>query len=101
MRLTELQRTTIKQAAIICFSPTVIVRLFGSRLDDYKSGGDIDLLIQTDICEPEQIARAHTRFIAKLYGKMDEQKIDLLIDYPQRRKRLPIYDIAYKQGVIL
>lgn len=30
---------------------------------------------------------------------MDEQKIDLLIDYPQRSKRFPIYDIAYKQGL--
>jgi hypothetical protein len=47
MRLTELQIAAIRETAAEIFGNDAGVWLFGSRTDDQKRGGDIDLLIQT------------------------------------------------------
>lgn len=43
MRLTDQEIETIRTAAREVFGPDAVVRLFGSRLDDARQGGDIDL----------------------------------------------------------
>lgn len=48
MRLTELQRTIIRQTVSGIAGPDAQVILFGSRLDDSARGGDLDLLIESD-----------------------------------------------------
>ena len=48
MRLTNPEMVTIRNAAAAVFGPTAQVRLFGSRLDDTLSDGDIDLFIEVD-----------------------------------------------------
>jgi len=48
MRLTELQRTIIRQTVSRIAGPDALVILFGSRLDDSARGGDLDLLIESD-----------------------------------------------------
>ena len=101
MRLTPHERQVIQQAANDCFGSQTVVRLFGSRTDDERRGGDIDLLIDTPLGDPALIAQAHLRFVAKLYTQLGEQKIDVLIDYPSRQVDLPIYQIAREQGVLL
>jgi predicted nucleotidyltransferase len=101
MRLTERQRQVLKEATAACFEPSATVRLFGSRVDDTRKGGDIDLLIETAIDDPQLIAAAYIRFVARLYRELGEQKVDVLIDYPGRTQRLPIYDVAREQGVTL
>ncbi len=101
MRLTHYERQVIKQSASACFGERAEVRLFGSRADDARRGGDIDLLIDTPLTDPALIAQAHVRFVAKLYAQLGEQKIDVLIDYPHRQIDLPIYRIARQQGVVL
>ena len=78
-----------------------MVRLFGSRLDDSKRGGDIDLLITTQLSDPAQIARAHSRFLAQVYARLGEQKLDVLIDYPHSQQQLPVYRVARETGVVL
>ena len=70
------------------------------RADDARRGGDIDLLIETELCDPAQIARAHTQFLARVYTALGEQKIDVLIDYPARQSQSPIYEVA-RHGVLL
>jgi predicted nucleotidyltransferase len=100
MRLTPQQHHIITQAARDCFDPAVRVRLFGSRMDDARKGGDIDLLIETQWQDAAQIARAHTQFLARLYTALGEQKIDVLIDHPARQSQAPIYALA-KQGALL
>lgn len=101
MRLTPFELGILKQAADNSFEPGVVVRLFGSRVQDDKRGGDIDLLIETSINEPAQIAQAHTRFLSQIYSQLGEQKVDVLIDYPAREKRPPIFELARAQGVVL
>lgn len=100
MRLTPLQRQVFIQTARECFEPLAQVRLFGSRAVNSRKGGDIDLLIETQLQDPARIARAHTQFLSRVYLALGEQKIDVLIDYPGRQSQSPIYDVA-KQGLLL
>lgn len=75
--------------------------LFGSRVDDNKRGGDIDLLIETDQVDIDAIARAEVSFQTKIQTKLGEQKIDVLLDYPSRKTRPPIFYVAKQTGILL
>jgi hypothetical protein len=101
MRLNPHQRQTIKQAAHTCFGTDATVRLFGSRIDDSKRGGDIDLLISTSLTDLAAIARAEVAFQVQVQQALGEQRIDLLVDYPGRRVRPPIFTIAEQTGLRL
>lgn len=101
MRLTDQQRTLIRATVAETFGPEANVWLFGSRVDDSKRGGDIDLLIETSRIDVDAIARAEISFLTKLQMKLGEQKIDLLIDYPSRKTRPPILSIAKQSGILL
>ncbi len=74
MRLKEFERTAIL-TTVRCFDEHAVVYLFGSRVDDAKKGGDIDLLVLS-----EQLSRDDKRAIkSRLYELIGEQKIDLLL----------------------
>ena len=75
--------------------------LFGSRADDSKRGGDIDLLIETDQTDINALTRAEITFLTQLQMKLGEQKIDVLLDYPSRKTRPPIFAIAKTTGILL
>ena len=77
------------------------VWLFGSRADDSKRGGDIDLLIETDQTDINALTRAEITFLTQLQMKLGEQKIDVLLDYPSRKTRPPIFAIAKTTGILL
>jgi predicted nucleotidyltransferase len=51
MRLSDAERGAIRRA-IADFDPEAMVYLFGSRTDDTKRGGDIDLLIMVCMSLP-------------------------------------------------
>lgn len=57
MRLTQRETAVIREAANRCFGPEAVVRLFGSRLDDRKRGGDIDLYVETTFDDREVALR--------------------------------------------
>lgn len=99
MRLTTQQKTTIKQVVLELCSADTNVFLFGSRLDDNKKGGDIDLLIQIEheVTNPALLA---TQIQAKVMRQIGEQKIDALLMAPNLT-HLPIHDVAFEQGVLL
>ena len=101
MRLTDHERETLKRAAIDSFGRDVRLRLFGSRADDSRKGGDIDLLVNTMQTDPSAIAKAHTRFLGAVYASLGEQKLDVLIDYPGRTHRPPIFNLAHQEGIVL
>lgn len=101
MRRSEFERNALKRAAIESFGAGTRVRLFGSRVDDQRKGGDIDLLLEVPLSDPAAIARAHTRFLCGVYAQMGEQKLDVLIDFPGRQMHAPIFDIARREGVVL
>jgi predicted nucleotidyltransferase len=101
MRLSSTEQQAIRTAAAECFGPDATVRLFGSRARPDGRGGDIDLLIETHQSDPNLVSHAHTRFLALLYGRLGEQKIDVLVDYPGRRFHPPVYAVARQEGVML
>lgn len=101
MRLSDQQRAIIRATVAETFGAGAAVWLFGSRVDDSKRGGDIDLLIETDQVDVDAIARAEISFMTKIQAKLGEQKIDVLLDYPSRKTRPPIFSIAKQTGILL
>jgi len=74
MRLNFKEQLSIKQT-ISQFDPNALVYLFGSRVDENKRGGDIDLLVFSKrLCSTEK-----RKIKIKLYELIGEQKIDLVI----------------------
>jgi predicted nucleotidyltransferase len=71
----------LKEAILEVCGEDTQVFLFGSRLDDNKKGGDIDLLIKVNqvVTNPAWIV---AKVQAKVMIKLGEQKIDVLIDAP-------------------
>ncbi|HLP44838.1 MAG TPA: nucleotidyltransferase domain-containing protein [Candidatus Kapabacteria bacterium] len=74
MRLTEAEVSAIKDS-VNMFDPEAKIYLFGSRAEDMKKGGDIDLFVIS-----KKITRAERRKIKlRIYDKIGEQKIDMVI----------------------
>jgi len=102
MRLTSQQIDHIKLAAREVFSTAVDVRLFGSRLDDDKRGGDIDLLIEpAQSLSATEVVSRRQRFVAQLYQRLGEQRIDVLIAPVGQRDDRPVVAAARKEGQYL
>ncbi|MBT8420813.1 MAG: nucleotidyltransferase domain-containing protein [Gammaproteobacteria bacterium] len=99
MRLTERQKKTIHDAALQTFGPEAVVRLFGSRLDDHKKGGDIDLLVESPgLVENAGLIAA--RMSAKIQMQLGERKIDILYTWPGCPQS-PVHRSALREGVVL
>jgi predicted nucleotidyltransferase len=101
MRLTSDQQFAIRTTVAETFGDEASIWLFGSRVDDNKRGGDIDLLIETKQSDVAAIVRAELAFVTKLQMKLGEQKIDVLVDYPTRHYTPPIFTIAKQTGIRL
>lgn len=98
MRLTPDEIAAIKDTAAEIFGAAAVVRLFGSRIDDTKRGGDIDLHI---VVAPEQEDfRLKQAFVVGLWARIGEQRIDVLLEGRGRAAR-PIEVIARRDGVVL
>lgn len=99
MRLTETQRTAIKASVANIIDTDSRVWLFGSRADDTKLGGDIDLLIETDKTLPNRVT-ALCRLEGNLVMKLGDRKIDIILK-DARTPEAPVHRAARKQGVLL
>jgi len=99
MRLTEQQKHIIRQLVTSIVGSEVQIMLFGSRLDDDKKGGDIDLLLtfQKELEHPAQLS---AKLSAQLMRQLQGRSVDILLLAPNL-KRLPIHDIAQKNGIVL
>jgi predicted nucleotidyltransferase len=84
MRLSEFEMESIKTLALHHFGTDVHVFLFGSRTNDEKRGGDIDLFIRNQNEEYLNI-RTKISFIADLMFKIGEQSIDVVLDKPEMK----------------
>ena len=91
MRLTPTEIEAISQT-IRFLDDQARIRLFGSRADDAKRGGDIDLLILSE--KLTESDRGTIRL--SLHEKMGEQKIDIVI---ARDLSDPFVRVAYNEGV--
>lgn len=75
------------------------VRLFGSRVDEQAKGGDVDLLLEMTQAPPNA-ARLAAAVAGRVSRALHGRRVDVLIDAPGLR-RLPIHEVARRQGVLL
>ena len=96
MRLTDTQIETIRRDARELAGKAAHIWLFGSRLDDDKRGGDIDLMLELvePVAHPAQLA---ARLSARLYLNLDGHSVDVVVSAPNLQ-RLPIHDVAFSTG---
>jgi predicted nucleotidyltransferase len=105
MRLNDDQIQAIRQAATNAFGQGTSVWLFGSRVDDAKKGGDIDLLVcpqvrsAEDAAEPQQTFMQKIKMLNLLERYLGERKIDLVVEQAQDPR--PIVEVAHKTGIKL
>jgi predicted nucleotidyltransferase len=95
MRLTTEETRAINSTFKEVFQ-TGTIYLFGSRVDDSKRGGDIDLYIVTET--KENLITKKIDFLVKLKEKIGNQKIDVVIS---RDKNRPIEQKALTEGMVL
>lgn len=91
MRLTEQQTQLIVRGVQRHLGPRSRIWLFGSRLDDAKRGGDIDLFVETE----QQPLRNELRCKIEL-----EETLDMPVDLIVRgfEQHSPIAGIAKSEG---
>lgn len=76
MRLEKIIINKIKEAIYDSFG-NVNIYLFGSRTDDMKKGGDIDLAIDVNI-STSQFRKNKIKFLTNLFKKDFDLKIDIV-----------------------
>lgn len=96
MRLTSFEIKSIKKTFLDVFKEGKIY-LFGSRVDDTKKGGDIDLYL-VPVTSNENEGLKKVEFLIQLESLIGEQKIDVVIAKDRHRS---IEKIAIKEGILL
>lgn len=93
MRLSPDEIKAIKET-VQSFDADAKVWLYGSRTDDNKRGGDIDLLIFSQKINFSD----KLKIKVQLYKKIGEQKIDMII---ARDNKKPFVRIALENAILL
>lgn len=96
MRLSVTEVAAIKQLIAAIFGETAEVRLFGSRVDDSKRGGDVDLYVT-----PVQRDDWYLKRVACL-GELERAlpyPVDLVVAEPDASRSID--RIALQSGVVL
>lgn len=100
MRLNPKEINAIKEVAKMVFGEDSTIRLFGSRTDDTKKGGDIDLLVQcNNIISREVQYQLKIKFLVELKKIIGDQKIDILIDQGQQSEH--VFRAVKKTSILL
>ena len=99
MRLNAQHIERLKRVAVEEAGQHARLRLFGSRLDDAATGGDVDLLLESTapVAEPAVLV---ARMAARASRVLGGRKVDVVLTAPNL-KRLPIHEAALQGGVVL
>lgn len=95
MRLSQNYISVIKENFLNTFKSGKIY-LFGSRIDDEKRGGDIDLYLVLD--DHTDLFQKKIKFLSRIKRALGEQKIDVIFN--ENSERL-IEQEAKKWGIAL
>ena len=95
MRLSKREIEAILQVAEDIYGTDVKVYLFGSRLDDSRRGGDIDLLVRTTSAKKGILDRV--RMASRIKSLIGDQKIDIIGDYEDNQ----VVQEVLKNGILL
>ena len=100
MRLSEYEKEVIVSSAKNNFGENTRVILFGSRTNDVRKGGDIDLFVQPGIyTSPEEMLKKKINMLIEMEQKLGEQKIDIIIQ--QINDNRAIVKTAGKKGIAI
>lgn len=101
MRLNQHQIEILKQIATEIFGTQAKLMLFGSRTDDNRRGGDIDLYV-TGFNQPsDQLFDAKLHFLVKAKQALGEQRIDVVFSPAPGQPMQPIHTEAQRTGIPL
>lgn len=96
MRLTDQEALHIRESFVETFGSGKLY-LFGSRIDDKRRGGDIDLYVISNL-ESYEALRRKIEFLGNVKRRIGEQKIDVVIASSENRR---IDQEAQENGVLL
>ncbi len=99
MRISTYEQRAICQVLREVFGEDAEILLFGSRTDDQRRGGDIDLYVEADLPR-ELLYRKELEALRRLETVIGEQRIDLLI----RPRCVPLrahHTLARRTGIPL
>ncbi|MEZ5073121.1 MAG: nucleotidyltransferase domain-containing protein [Bacteroidales bacterium] len=85
MRLTSHQQKIITRFVHRHYGENAQVFLFGSRTNDRKRGGDIDLLLE-GIRDEDNTAMRKASLIADLKRELGDQRIDLVVKTAENQR---------------
>lgn len=99
MRISQKQHDDIKEIVSQLAGSQAVVTLFGSRVDDAKKGGDLDLLVELSnhIDNPALLS---AELSVKISNIMFGRKVDVLLSAPNL-DYLPIHKYARLNGIML
>ncbi len=99
MRLTEAEVMAISSCAKTTFGQSCVGRLFGSRVDETRRGGDIDLHV---VAESASLATVENEILFSLAVQevIGEQKVDVIARAPAFSPS-PLDEIALATGMVI
>lgn len=97
MRLSLMEIGIIKEITQKIYEKDAKVFIFGSRVDDAKKGGDIDIYIETT---KNATIKDKLTFLVAIENKLGEQKVDLVVKTPASKPKA-IFEIAKNSGILL
>ncbi len=97
MRLSNDTQKKLLHTAHQHFGNNIKMYLFGSRVDDTKKGGDIDLFIES---EKDISLQKEVKFLKDVYKYVTQRKVDLIIKIPSKSER-SIHQKARMEGIQL
>jgi len=95
MRLSSEVTCVIQDAFVQVFERGDLY-LFGSRVDDARKGGDIDLYVDTE--NREHMGEKRIEFLTRIKREIGDQRIDLVVARGVKRS---IDEVAISKGVLL
>lgn len=98
MRLTREEAETIRTVLRRAFGTDSQVWLFGSRTDDARAGGDIDLYVETPLSQG--LVEAKLDALGELRKALGDQRFDLVVR-PLQQQPTAFQKLAKAQGVPL
>ena len=94
MRLLDKEISLLKNS-LASISNEAKLYLFGSRIDDTKKGGDIDLLVVSDKLTKKDLRLLRIEF----FKEFGEQKIDIILDNGSFKN--PFNKLIFQKAILL
>lgn len=101
MRLTDQELHIVTSSFTQYFGERDQLWLFGSRVDNSKRGGDIDLYIETEETNSNAAYEKKMQFSVDLQLKLGLQKIDVALNILPLQRENVIYAVAKETGIRL